>query len=297
MWEREIIETNRGSFEVYTSGRGEPLCITHLYSAFNELGYYFADPFTDHFKVYLVNLKDAGQSCQSMSDDELSMVESCKDLEAIRESLNIDKWGFAGHSTGGMLALVYSAHFGQSLTRVLSGGSTASKHYMYHPGSMYCKESPLNKRLRKILTVLGSSESSRPERVKVNREWTEMSLYQPEHYDTYFSKPSSGRVVPKRLDYYSYKDLPNYDVREWLPAIDVPFFVYCGRYDAQCPLPFSEEIAELLPNSTLFTFEESNHFPYLEEVNKFKTMIQAFSLIRKRGTSDANETYSEEKAP
>ncbi|MEC1159147.1 alpha/beta fold hydrolase [Cytobacillus horneckiae] len=296
MWRQEIIDTKRGPFEVFTKGAGEPLCITHLYSEFNELGYYFAEPFTTNFKVYLVNLKEAGASCQAQTDDELSMLESCKDLEAIREALEIEQWGFAGHSTGGMLALVYSVYFNTSLTKVMIGGSTASKHYMNHQESMYCRESPLNKRIKEIMAILGSPQSARSLRVKVNREWTEMSLYRPENFDRYFSKLSSGKVVPKRLDYYSYQELPNYDIRELLREASVPAFVYCGRHDAQCPLPFSEEITSLLPYSRLYIFEESNHMPYLEEQEKFEAMVIAFSLLRKRGVSIAEQNNDEKKS-
>lgn len=62
MWERMFISTSRGKFEIYTQGKGEPVCITHLYSEFNELGYYFADTFVSQFKIYLINLKEAGNS-------------------------------------------------------------------------------------------------------------------------------------------------------------------------------------------------------------------------------------------
>ena len=58
-WKREIIETTRGCFEVFVKGKGEPICITHHYSEFNESGDYFAETFIENNKVFLVNLKDA----------------------------------------------------------------------------------------------------------------------------------------------------------------------------------------------------------------------------------------------
>ena len=30
MWERQLIETKNGQFEIFVAGEGEPLCITHL---------------------------------------------------------------------------------------------------------------------------------------------------------------------------------------------------------------------------------------------------------------------------
>jgi proline iminopeptidase len=56
MWEKRLVQTSRGEFEIFIMGTGEPLCATHLYSEFNELGSYFADSFVNHFQVILVNL-------------------------------------------------------------------------------------------------------------------------------------------------------------------------------------------------------------------------------------------------
>jgi proline iminopeptidase len=279
MWKQEMLLTKRGEFEVFTKGKGQPLCVTHLYSEFNELGYYFADVFVDHFKVILVNLRDAGNSCKAEGDQQLSMVESSIDLEAVREALGLEKWGFAGHSTGGMLGLVYAIHHPGSLTKVMVGGASATNEYMNHPDSMYCSDSPLNREMKNYLAKLKSTESTREERVHAGREWTKMSLFRPEKYDEYFSRPSSGRAVPKRLDYYSYTELPEYNIISFLPGIKIPAFLYCGKHDAQCPLVFSEDIHKYLPNSKKFIFEESNHVPYLEEKWVFRQMVSEFAKL------------------
>ncbi|MBY0121525.1 alpha/beta fold hydrolase [Bacillus sp. S/N-304-OC-R1] len=278
-WEKNFIQTSRGGFEFFTQGSGEPLCITHLYSEFNELGYYFADAFTKHFKVYLINLKGAGNSLSVTYDDELSMSESVKDLEAIKEALSYKQWSFAGHSTGGMLGLVYALMYPQSLAKLLIGGAASSKRYMEYEGSIYCPKSPLNKKLKEIFSILKSPTTTKEEKREASREWTNMSLYRPERWDEYFSKPSSGKVVQKRLDYYSFKDLPNYDIQSELPNVTIPTIVFCGKHDAQCPLIFSEEINEGLENSILYIFEESNHLPFLEEKNKFEEMVSEFQSL------------------
>lgn len=101
MWEQYLIETERGAFEVFKSGSGLPICITHLYSEYDSRGNLFANLFTDHYTVYLVNLRGCGNSTDDISLYNYNMTHSLKDLEAIRYSLGFDKWVFAGHSTGG----------------------------------------------------------------------------------------------------------------------------------------------------------------------------------------------------
>lgn len=276
MWEQRLVQTERGQFEVFVAGKGEPLCVTHLYSEFNHRGNYFADLFTDYFTVYLVNLKEAGMSDRVKEEVELSMTQSVEDLEAIRQALGFEKWNFGGHSTGGMLGLVYASQYLNSLMRLIAGGASATNQYMEHRESIYCAKNPLNKRLKKIFSILKSSDATREARMQAGREWTEMSLFDPGRFDEYFSKPSSGKVVQQRLDYFSYKELPNFDIREAISKISTPTVVYCGKHDSQCPVVFSEEIHNLIPSSKLYIYEKSNHSPFLEEKEKFKEMIKDF---------------------
>ncbi|PFA69169.1 alpha/beta hydrolase [Bacillus sp. AFS015802] len=279
MWEQKLIQTDRGEFEIFEAGNGEPLCVTHLYSEFNERGYHFADRFVEDFKVYLVNLKETGNSTEVIHEDELSMSETSKDLEAIRMALGYDHWNFAGHSTGGMLGLHYAADHPDSLKRLIVGGASATNEYMEHQDSIYCDKNPDNDRLKEIVSVLKSEDVSKEELVQAGREWAEMSLYDPERYEDYFSKPSSGKVAQKRLDYYSNTELSTYDIRENISEITTPTIIFCGKYDSQCPFVFSEEIFHLVPNSSFYIFENSDHLPHIEEKEKFSEMVKDFNCL------------------
>ncbi|WP_152655658.1 alpha/beta fold hydrolase [Oceanobacillus sp. CFH 90083] len=292
MWKQEIVKTARGDFEIFRKGEGDPLCSTHLYSAFNELGDYFSSEFTDYFSVVLVNLREAGNSCKAKEAHQLSMAESVYDLEAIREALGYGKWAFAGHSTGGMLGLKYAILAQDSLTKVIVGGAAASKQYMKHPGSIYCRESPYNNRLLEILDILKTS-TDKAERRQANKEWLDMSLYYPEKREAYFQKPSSGKTIGSRLDYYSYTELPEYDITEALTDVKIPVFVYCGEHDAQCPYVFSEEIAKQLANSRLYAYSYSNHFPYIEEKKQFSEMVRAFVKVEDGEVLAGDKTHSQ----
>ena len=274
MWKERLIKTTRGDFELFIKGTGQPICVTHLYSAYNSKGNTFANFFTDNYTVYLINLRGAGNSVGSVHKDDFSMKASIEDLEAIRTALGIEKWAFAGHSTGGMIGLSYAIQAPESLTRMMIGGASASNAYMNHPGSIYCKENPNNERLLEIFQSLKDPDTPVESKKSLSREWTEMSLFRPEKYDQYFNKPNSGSVVHERLDYYSYTELPNYDLINDLPKIKVPTIVYCGVHDAQCPYFFSEQMANAIPDAKLVTFTNSNHLPYTEEPEEFAKMIK-----------------------
>ncbi len=79
--------------------------------------------FTATHRVFLINLRDAGNSLKANSEKELSMIETIHDLEAIREALQLPTWHFAGHSTGGMLGLLYAITYPHSLQSLVVAGS------------------------------------------------------------------------------------------------------------------------------------------------------------------------------
>ncbi|WP_188385919.1 alpha/beta fold hydrolase [Ornithinibacillus halotolerans] len=273
MWNKRLLETKRGMFEVFEKGQGEPLAVTHHYSAYNENGNQFADTFTEHYHVYLINLRGAGNSVKVEDEHEYSMDNTVLDLEAIRESLGYDKWGFAGHSTGGMLALKYAILKQDSLTKIIAGGAAASYEYGADPDSIYCSKNPNFNRIVEIMNKLEDPTTPVEKRRELGYEWALMSYYSEEKLQASLKKPNSGKTVGPRLDYFRRVEYPTYDIREDIKEITIPSYIYAGKYDAQCPVKFGVEIAELIPNASLTIFEESNHNPAIEEEDKFKEFV------------------------
>jgi proline iminopeptidase len=274
-WKREMIETSRGKFEVFEKGEGEPVCVTHHYSEFNETGDYFAETFTDNNKVFLVNLKDAGNSDKRKNAHELSMIDAVLDLEEIRKRYGFSSWTFAGHSTGGMIGVIYGIHFSISLVSLIVVGSSAREYASSSSRCIYNKEHPNFNRMQELIELLKQPGLSEEERKNLSKERTKLSLYKPENYNNYFSKNINKRISANRLNFFSREALI-FDVTRQLSNIMSRVVILCGRHDVQCPLDFSIEMSELIPNATLYIFEQSNHYPFLEEASEFKRVIKNF---------------------
>lgn len=275
MWKKTMVHTTKGDFEVFECGEGEPLAVTHLYSAFDERGNALANPFTPFYHVYLINLRNAGSSVKANDSKEFSMENTVADLEAIREALGYEKWGFAGHSTGGMLALKYAVLTPHSLTKIIAGGAAASYEYGAHPDCMYNPQNKNYHRVVEIMDLLSNPETQQLERQQLGYEWALMSYYSEEKLKEALKKPNSGKTVGPRLDYFRKVEYPHFDVREELKEVTVPSHIYAGRYDSQCPVEFGIEMAELIPNAEITIFEESNHNPFLEEEETFVRFIRS----------------------
>lgn len=285
MWKQQIIQTNRGHFELFVKGTGEPLCVTHLYSQFNETGDYFADSFTKTHQVFLINLKDAGNSVKAHIKDELSMRETINDLEAIREALHFPAWHFAGHSTGGMLGLLYAIHYPKSLQSLVIVGAAASD-YTRTKNCIYNEEHPQFQYMQDIIEQLKLPSLSKEERTHLSIERTKLSLHKQENYETYFTKPIYKTMAASRMNYFS-KEYPAFDLRKELSPITTKMLIICGDHDVQCPVDYSLAMHKYIQSSSFIRFEHSNHYPFLEEKDKFACVIEAFyDSVSRRGANE-----------
>ncbi|MDF9502572.1 alpha/beta hydrolase [Bacillus cereus] len=282
MWTQQMIPTKRGTFELFTKGNGEPLCITHHYSQFNETGDYFADVFTATHRVFLINLRDAGSSVTAQSENELSMIETVHDLEAIREALQLPTWHFTGHSTGGMLGLLYAITYPNSLQSLVVAGAAAS-NYTETPFCIYHPEHSQFHYMQELIENLKSPHLTSEERKELSTKRTKLSLYKPENYNSYFCKPIKKTMSVSRMNAFA-NEYPSFDLREYLPSIKTKTLIMCGRHDVQCPIQYSIEIHEGICDSTFVTFEESNHYPFLEEAAQFNSTTQIFYKSLQQGT-------------
>ncbi|KAB2398157.1 MULTISPECIES: alpha/beta fold hydrolase [Bacillus cereus group] len=274
MWTQQIINTKRGTFELFTKGNGESLCITHHYSQFNETGDYFADVFTATHRVFLINLRDTGRSVTAQSENELSMIETIHDLEAIREALQLPTWHFAGHSTGGMLGLLYAITYPNSLQSLVLVGAAAS-NYTETPFCIYHLEHPQFHYMQKLIENLKNPLLTSEERKELSTKRTKLSLYKPENYNSYFCKPIQKTMSASRMNAFTNEYL-SFDLRKNLPSIQTKTLIICGRHDVQCPIQYSIDMHEGIRNSIFVTLEESNHYPFLEEAAQFTSTTQTF---------------------
>ena len=201
------------------------------------------------------------------------MLDTIADLEAIRTALGYEQWAFAGHSTGGMLALQYAIALPESLSFIVGGGLSASKAYASHPQSIYCQKNPNYDRIQDIFATLAEPYTTLPERQALLKEWLLASMYNQYAYDQMIMRPDSGKTHPERLAYFMKHEFPTFDLRPQLRTVTLPSYIYAGKYDTQCPHEFGMETAVMLDNATFTTFKRSGHFPFWEEEEAFLQFV------------------------
>jgi len=189
-------------------------------------------------------------------------------------ALGLSSWVFAGHSTGGMIGVLYGIHFPGSLNSLILVGSAARK-YNLSPQCIYHSEHPDFQLMQELIQKLKQPDLSPNERQQLSEERTKLSLYRPEQYKNFFSLNINKGMSASRLNFFA-REAAIFDVTRDLAKISARTLIICGKYDVQCPVSFSNEMNELIPKSQLVVFEESNHYPFLEEGPLFRQVTTNF---------------------
>lgn len=201
------------------------------------------------------------------------MVDAVLDLEEIRKEKGISSWTFAGHSTGGMIGVLYGIYFSSSLSSIVLVGSAAREYSSSSSKCIYNEGHPKYERMQELMEILKLPGLDENDRSNIAKERTQLSLFKPENFELFFSKNITKRISINRLNFFSREQLI-FDVSRKLSAIKTKTIILCGRHDVQCPVEFSIEMSNLIPETSLHLFEKSNHYPFLEEELDFKQILQ-----------------------
>ncbi|OAA44995.1 alpha/beta hydrolase fold protein [Metarhizium rileyi] len=185
----------------------------------------------------------------------------------------------AGASYGGHVALEYAINYPKSISAIILQDTSASG-----PQS----------------TMYGLKSSLTSPRIKVDadrqyRAWTgtlrdndDLQASLAEIHPILASEKSTGEPLPRTIDpgklrlrYETYNfaigyNQPRFDVRPKLADISAPTLILVGRHDLISPVPFSEELYRLMPNSQLTVFQDSGHNPAMEEPEAFQRRLIQF---------------------
>jgi proline iminopeptidase len=263
-----------GELNYTVAGSGPPLCLNHQYGAVSAVSP-LAEGFTPFFTCYAINAGGIEGSGPVRDPADLTMEALADDLEAARVALGLKRWVVAGHSTGGMVALIYALRYPEAVAGLILSGTAASHRFVN--GSIYDPHHSHGTELHERMQAMLRGD---PEGAKRYRELVfTLSVADPACTPLSRWGTSFGRVSTQRLQAFiqSVQSTPRFDVEPDLPRITVPTLVIVGRYDPQCPIENSERIAREIPGARLVVCEQSGHFPFIEEPDVFRDAMRHFA--------------------
>jgi proline-specific peptidase len=205
-----------------------------------------------------------------------------EELVEIRRALGLEKVHILGHSWGGMLAMEYALMQPAGLASLVLADTTASTpQWVAETARLVC-ELPfeVQEAIRKHESE-GTTDSPEYEdacrlfsrrhgggHIDPKPEWVKKAFEKLEDNEVYLTMWGPS-------EFCATGTLKDWDITGRLGEIRVPALVIAGRHDEATPT-LAETIHQRLPGSELVIFEQSAHFPHIEETERYLRVLQRF---------------------
>ncbi|NIP61105.1 MAG: alpha/beta fold hydrolase [Gemmatimonadetes bacterium] len=234
------------------------------------------DPLADAMRLVYFDHRGTGRSPRPASPEELGHGVWAEDIDRLRAGLDdADEIVLFGHSYGGYLALEYALrHPGTLRGLVLCSTAPAFDYPATALDNARRRGTP--EQLRALERALGADVADDDALCRI---WLELlPLYFHERNPGEVSEwEDCSRYAAGAFNHAFGRCLPGYDVTDRLGEIRVPTLVLVGRHDwITPPAEGAGRLLEGIPDARGVVFEESGHFPFMEEPERFLTTVRAW---------------------
>jgi proline-specific peptidase len=204
-----------------------------------------------------------------------------EEVDAVRGALGLEAVHILGHSWGGMLAMEYALKQPVGLRSLILADTGASMPQWMAEGRRLVAELPEDEQQTiQWHEANGSTDSAAYReacRAYSCRYLGSRIVPRPDYLKRMADKP--GDDVYKLLwgpsEWYLTGTLKEWDVTNRLGEIRVPTLVLGGRFDEATPA-ITETIHRGIPASEWVIFENSGHFPHIEETERYLEVLTRF---------------------
>ncbi|KXS15804.1 alpha/beta-hydrolase [Gonapodya prolifera JEL478] len=224
------------------------------------------------------------------------MVSMDEMLSAIKETISLvgitQPIDFIGHSQGAIVALAMALQRPDMVRRlVLVSGASGFPAMSHAEGAIWNSTHPLHGEFLRRMALFyvfrrRGFESAVIKTINWSRwEGAEKPGYgaPPDHkwFKDHLGRPVTlrkffGKVRPRTLWFARVLSQLDYSAR--LTDVHVPTLAVCGRLDTQCPPPCTVELVDGIPHAEGYIFEQSGHYPMVEEEEEFWKVVDGFLL-------------------
>lgn len=247
-------------------GRGDrPIVLVHGWKMSHRVFDHAILRLSREDRVVAFDLRGMGES--DKPDGRYDFDELAGDLGFVIEELGLDDVTLVGWSMGCTVSLAYLRGAGRRVGRLVL----------------------INGPIRLARTEDDSFPWSMTEEVlegyfsAIERDWptkerafTEDSLHRP-HPDLVDMIFAITQQSPLDVVLKVVREQAKLDLRDSLPRIEVPVLAMYGAHDPYYPVALGEWIAAQCPKGEHVVFEDSAHFPFIEEKDRFAEVIREFS--------------------
>ncbi len=262
-------------------GQGAPLVALH--GGFG-LDHTYFRPWLDAVRMQLVlpDLRGCGKTPrEGIAEAEFATLSA--EVDGLRAELGLERWTVLGHSFGAYLALDYAHRYPQRVAKLVLVGGAPALDYPDVIGANLARSGTPEQAavLQKAMTApLESDEEFR-------RGWNLILPLYFRRFDPKIAAQMDAKMTySAQALFHGFRMLSQFSALPWLGDIAAPALVVAGRHDwIAPPAQGAQRLARGLPQAKLAIFEESGHFPFIEENERFLSVLRDFlgDLVQAQG--------------
>lgn len=234
----------------------------------------------DFVTIIAIHPRGSGLSGPAAGDAYL-LPDYASDVDALRRHLGLEKAMLMGWSHGGMVALEYAIRYPDSLSKLILFDTSAyfGEFLSDVEASVQAfKNEPWFEDSLDALKKEWAGEYQTDE--DMGRLWQREKKFYFKKFDARAqayaerTKDTLIKIAPLRV--FNEKEAPSFDLRPKLEKINVPTLIIVGRHDFITNVEMAKEMAARIPNAQMEVFEESGHYGFVEEPEKFYRVVKEF---------------------
>lgn len=201
-----------------------------------------------------------------------SLADHVADLEALRADLGAEKVDFVGHSWGGYLGLAYAIQHPRRTDHLVLCNSAAPRwnDTLFLFEALYPDAMERHARLEALRT--GGDQAAGQAAI---RELLGTLFVSPAKKEE-FLKKNEGIRFNHAMNQALESTIANHDMWPAVRELTVKTLVLAGRFDANVGPQTAWKIHKAIAGSRAHIFEQSGHFPFVEEPERFVEVVEAF---------------------
>lgn len=288
----QYVRTPQGRIYYEKEGQGSPVILVAGGPGGSHASFHpwFSRLAAEHTVIYFDNL-GRGRSDRLKDPKQYTVERDADDIESLRRALGYDKISVIGHSYGGMPAMAYALKYPDHISHLVLSDTLHSAQGFQENIDACNYEAAL--RFPEIWAKLTAMHR---QGVKTGTHDYE-DLYGTTTDDLYWYNPENAAKLYRsgdpadRMNFDVYLamigddpewkvggTMKGYDPRPRMKTLTVPTLICVGRFDRVASPKIAREMAQCLPPATtrLVIFEHSGHRPWLEETDRYFTVVGNF---------------------
>lgn len=244
------------------------------------------------YTVYYVDLRGHGLSDRPALET-LTFRQLARDVEAVRQALELERFALLGHSMGAKVAVLYALEFPRALTALVLVGANLTPPrfvaaFLGAPGRLWTRLKLVwwalsGAVLEAIGRPLTQEENQRRFWSFAWRFYTRREQPSPRLREILLGslKPPLSAFNPLMVE------LSTVDLSRVISAVTVPSLIVCGEED----ILFWEDQHALfsLPRATFVSIPNAGHFPHIDEPEEFALVVRTFLNDHMGGQTPAQQ--------